>query len=174
MPRTKQAEANALGRTFGAASLQTNWLTQTLEISSVAGGATYPVLYPSTSADGTYTFQIDAIMMGVGFSGCWHTAAAAEKACVAIAPKAPFLRITGSPLPFYQTMISCKVATAAGQIIQRNPGFMFPPPLVRYMQAGTTVQLFGSRQAAIEWDYLATIYYVTVSDYLKLMDASAI
>lgn len=159
---------------FGASSLQTNWQTATMELASVTSAATYPILAPGTSPDSRYEFQIDAVLLGVNFSITWVAANATESACVAVAPKASRLRIVGSPTAFYQSSLFCFAGVTANQLIQRNPGFLFPPPLVRYVQAGTIVQLFGSAQTAIKWRNLATLYYVTVPDYLRMMDSAVI
>ncbi len=169
--QTEQAKANALARTFGQSNLQVNWQTATIELASVGGGATYPFLFPGASDDSRYEFQIDAVLMGCGFSITWFTAAAAEDACCALAPfSRTKIRVVSSPNIIYQTCIFTQAATVPNQLIQRNPGFMFPMPLVRYVKAGTVMQLFGSKQTAIAWKNLATLYYVTVPDYLKLLE----
>lgn len=176
--RTEIAQANAVARVFGSSNLQVNWQTITLELEATTAGAqTYPILYPGTSANSYYQFQVDAILLGVGMSGVWITAALAEQACVALAPKGPTQISLLKSIGFYfHTCIFCKAAVTGGLIIQRNPGFMFPPPLVKYVQAGTTIQMFGSKQTApgIYWRYTASLYFVSVPDYLRMMDNSTL
>lgn len=172
--KTDLAQANALARVFGASNLQTNWQTATMELASVTSAASYPNLAPGASDDSRYQFAIDAVLLGVNFSITWITANATEQACVAVAPRSSRLRIVGSPNAFYQSSLFCYAGVTANQLIQRNPGFLFPPPLVRYVQAGTVVQLFGSAQTAIKWRNLATLYFVTVPDYLRMMESAVI
>ena len=167
-------QANSASKVLAASQFQINWQTATITIAAeiIGGSPTYPTLYPSTLGQ-PITFQQESILFGVSLSGSWFTAAAAENAAVVVAPYSSTpISAYGFNGAFFSTMIACRAGTTANQLIQRTPGFIFSPPLMRYIPPSTTIQFFGSKQHAMDYEWNATLYFLPFPDYLALMTAA--
>jgi hypothetical protein len=159
-------------RTFGDRAFQIQFSTTNLEMRSAVGLNVYPILTPSTAAKGRRLFKEDIVLMGCYLSVTFISVAAAETCCVAIARNSPNrLSALGDANTFLQATLDNAAAGPAGSLIQRNVGSMFAPPFLPLIQQSNGLQLFGSDQTAAEWYCLATIYYVRLQDYARLMQA---
>ena len=165
----EQQTANRYGRAFTDANIQINWRTATLDFTGTVAASTYPSLFRG-GATSAYTFTEDSVIMGAHLSVSWVTAAAAETGCIALAPDTgAAMNVLGPSNLLLKTAVICTAAVAAGTLIERDPGFVFPSPFVKFVQKNTALALYGSKNPNITYGALATIYFVPVPDFLNFM-----
>lgn len=163
---------NGFERTFGDRAFQIQFSTTNLEMTSQAGANLYPILTPSPAAKGRRVFKEDVVLMGCYLSVSFVSVAAAETECVALARANPNrLSALGDANTFIHATLANSAAGPAGSLVQRNVGTMFAPPFLPLIQQGNGIQLFGCDQTAAEWYCLATVYFVRLQDYQRLMQA---
>ena len=148
---------------------QVNFQTVTLTQAANVAAATYPVLNPAGAA-GTKIFQKDVVLLGCLLSATFITAAALERAMIALAPNGrTAVAATGDSSVYLQLVLRSVAAASANQLIQRNAGTMFSPPFMPLIPGGSGVQLYGTDQTSLDWDVHCTVYYITLPQYQQLV-----